>query len=292
MKKIKINGYNNLELNCYLYEPDSPKGIVQIIHGMQEHAYRYNHFAEFLASHGYIVLASDLRGHGETAISLEKRGFGEKDIFKETIEDQLIISKFLKEKYNLPLYIFGHSYGSFLTQKLTQINNLVDKFIICGTGNGSSFLIGMGNFVAGFLTCLGLKNKKATAIENLSIKGYGKKFPNGNWLTRNDKVFDAYKADKYCGGSFPISFYKSFFSSIKKLNKGIKNIPNDKKIFFIVGDKDPVGENSKQVKKVYNLYLKKGKHAKLKIYENCRHELINELNKEEVYNDCLKFFEE
>lgn len=292
MKNIKIKGFNNLELNCYLYEPEKPKAIIQIIHGMQEHAFRYNHFAEFLCSNGFIVLASDLRGHGRTSPSIDKLGYGEKDIFNETIEDQLLISKYLKEKYNLPLYIFGHSYGSFLTQKLVQVNNFAEKFIICGTGNGSSFLIGMGNFVAGLFTMFGLKNKKATTIEKLSIKGYGKKFEKGNWLTRDEKVFDEYQKDQYCGGSFPISFYRSFFSSLRKLNRGIKLIPKNKRLFLIVGDKDPVGENAKQVKKLHKLYIKKSVDSKLKIYPDCRHELINELNKNEVYNDCLSFFNE
>ena len=251
MKNINIIGFNNLKLNCYLYEPEKPKAIIQIVHGMQEHGFRYDHFAEFLSSNGFIVLVSDLRGHGKTALSKDKMGVGEKDIFNETIEDQLLISKYLKETYNLPLYIFGHSYGSFLTQKLAQVNNLAEKFIICGTGNGSSFLICMGNFVAGLFYAFGKKDKKATTIEKLSIKGYGKKFPNGNWLTRDNKIFEAYQKDDFCGGSFPVSFYKSFFSGLRKLNKGINLISQDKKLFFIVGDKDPVGENSKQVKSLY-----------------------------------------
>ena len=291
MKNIKINGYNNLPLNCYLYEPSTkPKAVIQIIHGMQEHALRYDHFAQFLASNGFVVLASDSRGHGKTAETIDKLGYNDGDIFKETIEDQLIITKYLKEKYNLPIYIFGHSYGSFLTQKLVQISEIPEKFILCGTGNGSSLMIGLGSFVANLLYYLGLKNKKATLIENLSLKGYGKKFKNGNWLSRNDKLYENYEKDPYCGTSFPISFYKHFFSACRKLNKGIKNIPSAKKILFVAGDQDPVGENGKQVKKVYEKYLKRGKNASLKLYKDCRHELINELNNEEIYNDILTFY--
>ena len=291
MKNIKLKGYNDLELNCYLYEPTTKaKAIIQIIHGMQEHAFRYDDFANFLSSHGFIVLVSDLRGHGKTSKSKECLGYNDGDIFSDTINDQLLISKYLKEKYNLPLYIFGHSYGSFLAQKLVQINEFAERFIICGTGNGSSGLIGMGCFVANLLYAFGLKNKKATFIEKLSIKGYGKNFDKGNWLTRDYSVFEKYSQDEYCGGSFPVSFYKHFFSNIRKLNKGIKTIKDNKKIFLIVGDKDPVGSNSKQVSKLYNLYKKRNKNVSLKIYKDCRHELINELNKDEVYKDCLDFF--
>lgn len=292
MKNIKINGYNNLELNCYLFEAENPKGVVQIVHGMQEHALRYIDFANFLVYNGYVVLVSDLRGHGKTAQSKEKFGFGEQDIFAETVEDQIIINKFLKEKYKLPVYVFGHSYGSFITQRLAQGLTQSEKFIFCGTANGDNILFSLGKIAAGLAGLFGGKDKPASFVESLSIKGYGKKFENGNWLSRDEKVWEAYQQDEMCGGTFPVSFYQSMFKNLKKLNDGMENISSVSKLFLIVGDKDPVGSNAKQVIKLHEKYLKNGVNASLKVYEDCRHELLNETNKEEVYNDVLDFLNE
>lgn len=291
MENIKLNGYNNLELNCYLYKPSgNAKAVIQIIHGMQEHAFRYDEFAKFLADNGFIVLASDLRGHGKTAPSLDKLGFGEKDIFEETLKDQTLICEYLKKEYNLPIYIFGHSYGSFLSQRFIQICEIPEKIILCGTGFGDNAIYTLGYWVACLLSSFDLDDKKATIIENMSLKAYGKKFNKGNWLTRDDSVFESYSKDEYSGKSFPISFYKSFFRGITHLNDDLSTITNNKKIFLIVGDKDPVGSNGKQVQKLYELYKKENKNATIKIYPNCRHELINELNKDEVYKDILDFY--
>lgn len=291
MENITLKGFNNLDLNCYLFEPkEEPKAVVQIIHGMQEHGKRYQNFAEFLCSNGFCVFVSDLRGHGKSLISENKFGFGENDIFSEIIEDQKIITNHLKEKYNLPIYVFGHSFGSFITQKFMQVCNIPEKFVVCGTSFGGNALYKFAKILANTMVLFGKKDKPATMIENMSLNSYGKKFENGNWLSRDEENFKKYQADPLCGVSFPVSFYKSMFTHLTKLNKGVKNIPNDKKIFLIAGSKDPVGNDAKDVLKLFKFLEKQNKNVEVKIYEDARHELLNETNKEEVFNDVLKFF--
>ena len=126
-------------------------------------------------------------------------------------------------------------------------------------------------------------------IEKMCIKSYGKKFARGNWLTRDERIFDEYQQDEYCGGSFPFSFYKNMIKNMNKANKNISKI-GLKKVFLIAWNKDPVGENSKQVKKLYKIYLKNNIDAKIKIYQDARHELLNEINRDEVYADIVNFF--
>lgn len=288
---IKISGFHDLQLNTYLFDKvENPKAVVVVIHGMQEHCRRYFHFAEFLNKNGYIAVLSDLRGHGLTAISKEKLGFGEKDIFKETLQDQLNIIEFAHEKYGLPIYVFGHSYGSMLTQHLVQQSPLIEKAVICGTANGSSLIMKLGSMVASLFSIFKKDTSKSGTIEKMCIKSYGKKFERGNWITKDEKVFDKYLADEYCGGSFPFGFYKSMIKNMTGANKGIEKIGN-KKIFLIVGEKDPVSNGAKQVKSLYKTYLKKNINVSLKIYENDRHELLNETDKDVVMNDVLSFFE-
>lgn len=291
-KNLKILGFNDLELNTYVYDNvENPKAVVIIIHGMQEHCLRYKNFAQYLNKNGYIAIASDLRGHGHTAISKEYLGYGEKDIFTETLTDQLNIINYANQTYNLPIYLFGHSYGSMLSQVLIQLTPLVEKCVLCGTANGSSGIMKLGNFVVNLLKPFKKETSKGGIIEKLCIKSYGKGFERGNWLTRDEKVFDEYLKDEYCGGSFPFSFYRSMINNMHNANKGIQKI-GSKKVFLIAGDNDPVGSKGKQVKQLYKLYLKNNIDAKMKLYKGARHELLNETNKDEVYKDVVDFYNE
>lgn len=290
MKKIILKN-DNLDIKCYLYEPTTkPKAAVLIIHGMQEHAGRYKEFCEFLQGNNYAVLAPDLRGHGQTAESKERLGYCSGDIYQRTIGDLKMMLAWLKKSYNVPIRVFSHSYGSMLAQSLMQESDEADKYVLCGTGNGQSFLMKMATKITNRLA-KGREEEKASTVENLSLKSYGKKFKNGNWLTRDDKVWEEYNADEYCGGDFPYGFYQSLFSNLYKCNSGIDKIPEQTQIFLIAGTKDPVGQNGKQVKQLFKEYKKHGKKVQMKLYKDCRHELLNELNKKDVYFDILKFFE-
>lgn len=289
-KNIKLLGLHDLELNTYLYENvEKPKAVVIIVHGMQEHCLRYKNFAQFLNRNGFYVVTSDLRGHGKTAISKDRLGFGEKDIFNETLQDQLNIISFAKEKYNLPIYLLGHSYGSMLTQNLVQRTSLIEKAVISGTTNGSCFAMKLGNLVATLLTPFKRETSMGGFIEAMCIKAYGKGFERGNWLTKDEKIYDEYLNDEYCGGSFPFSFYKSLFKAMTKANKGINKIGN-KKLMLIVGDKDPLSSGGKHVKKLFKLYLQNNINAKLRVYENDRHELLNETDRDKIYQDIVDFY--
>lgn len=291
MKNITINGFNNLELNTYLFdEVQNPKASILIIHGMQEHGGRYLNFANFLQKNGFIVLVSDLRGHGLTAKSKDDFGKGNKDIFSEIVEDQKILAKYLEDKFSCPLYVFGHSYGSFITQKLLQVYPSIQKAIICGTTNGDSGIIDLGRFLSNILMKFGKQDNRESLVQKMSLNSYGKGFEDGNWLTRDSNVWEEYKKDELCGNPFPLSFYNSMLNNLHLLNKNISHINKETDILFIVGSKDPVSSGAKHVISLHKLYVKKGLNASIKIYDDCRHELLNEINKEEVYNDILDFY--
>lgn len=290
MKQIKLESFDGTKLHAYVFEVDSPKGVVQITHGMQEHAKRYTDFAQFLNSHGYTVFAHDLRGHGRTATD-EVLGYSEGDTFEDNVKDMLFISKYLKEKYAVPLYVFGHSYGSFLTQNyLTRCGDLPEKAVLCGTAYTKTGLFRFAKLTASLTSTFKGKKKNAKLIENLSFKSYGKKFPNGNWLTRDEKKFQEYQDDPLCGTPFPANFYKTMFRGVLKNYKNVKKI--EVPVLIISGTSDPVGgKESSLAKKLYEVYNKAGVDVDLITYPNARHELLNETNKEEVYNDILKFYE-
>lgn len=289
--ETKIAGFHDLPLATYVFDKvENPKATVVIIHGMMEHGSRYAEFAKYLNNRGFVVVITDLRGHGKTMRSKDEYGKGEKDIFSETIEDQLNVISFAKEKYDLPIYVFGHSYGSMLTQRLVQLCPAVEKAVLCGTADGGYFLFSLANTLLTIVYPFVNKNKRAGIAEKLCIKGYAKKFENGNWFTRDEKEFEKYLSDDLCGGNFPFSFYKSLLKNLCKNNKNIDRIGN-KKIFLIAGSEDPVGFRTKAVVSLYKKYLRSNVDAKIKIYEGARHELYNETNKKEVFKDVADFFE-
>lgn len=295
MKNVNFKSYDGTNLTLYIWDNvKNPKGVVQLIHGMSEYLKRYDDFAKFLNENGYIVFGDDHRGHGKTAGSVDKVGkvFGDGDIFNQTVLDELEILKKFKNKYkNLKYFVFSHSYGSFITQRLMQINKIkINGYVLCGSANmHNQAHIKFGKFVAGF----GSVNSPAKFIANVSFKNYNKKFKSGAWITRDEKIAKEYYSDPLCATTFSKGFYKSLFKGM--LNNytkfGLNSINKDIPIFIISGKEDPVSKYGKLAESLYDLYKKVGvKSVDLKLYEDCRHELINELNKKEVYSDLLNFF--
>lgn len=288
MIEDSFKSFDGKELHYYLVEAEKPKAVVQIVHGMQEHAKRYLPFMEFLQKNGYTSFASDLRGHGKSMDEIP--GYSDGDIFQEIVKDQIEITKFLKEKYNLPVYIFGHSFGSFITQYyIANSDNIASKAVLCGSTFTNNALYKFGKFFAKLTCAFKGKKHEAKLIENMSLKGYGKKFPNGNWLSRDEENWEKYKADEFCGQPFPASFYLSMFKNGAKNYKNIGNI--DIPVLIISGTSDPVsGKNAKGAEKLYRVYKDNGIDVQLILYDRARHELLNETNKEDVYKDVLEFF--
>lgn len=291
MKTVKLKGYQDFQLVGYIWDNvENPKGVVQIIHGMQEHAKRYDDFAKFLNTQGLIVFASDLRGHGQTAIINNLPfGYSDGDIFMEIVQDQIIITDYLSKKYKLPVSIFGHSFGSMISQRYMVENGFkIKNIVICGSTYTNSLQFRAGYHIAKL--CRLFKGKKANAklIESMSLKKYGKKYKNGNWLSRDEKDWDTYNNDELCGKVFPNNFYWSFFKNARHNYKNLQNIPYYLPILLIAGTDDPVGGKNGMVK-LFFTYGKAKKKVYLKTYLDCRHELINEINKDEVYKDVAYF---
>jgi len=291
MKQKQIFSFDNSPIELNIYDDiKNPKGCIQLIHGMQEHCGRYEHVAKFFNDNGYIVFTYNQRGHGEKAVKSNMAGRGTSDIYTECVKDAIAVSEFISKNYPYPLIVYGHSFGSLVTQKYIQQCHIAKKVILSGTANGSDAVFGLGRFMTGMMTIFG-KHRPATLIEKMSFGNYTKQFPDKNWLSRDKKVDDAFKADPLCGIPFPVSFYRSLFKNLGKLNKNIAKIGKDTQILIISGACDPLGRNGKGITKLYKLMIKKGVNATMKLYPGCRHELHNELNKEEVFNDILEFIE-
>lgn len=291
MKTEIIKSFDETPIELNLFEVKNPKGVIQIIHGMQEHCLRYNHVAEFFNKNGFNVVTYNQRGHGEDAVKENRAGKSDGDIYMECVNDAIEISKHLSEKYNIPLIVYGHSFGSLVTQKYIQLCSIPKKVILSGTANGGDSVFALGKIVANLISCFG-KHHSGKMIEKISFGGYEKAFSDKNWLSRDINVLEKYKNDPLCGVSFPISFYKNLFKNLRKLNKNINKIDKSMHLFIISGDHDPLGRNGKGIEKLQKLMVKNGVNSTMKLYKDCRHELHNELNSTEVLTDILNFITE
>lgn len=273
----------------------NPKGIVQIIHGMGEHSGRYKEFVKFLNENNYIVFISDHRAHGKTAENIKAIGKYDGDIFYDTVRDQIYFSELLIDKYNLPLFVIGHSFGSFIAQRYAQLYNKHSALIL----SGSSYLKNdIGIWAGKLIAKIGCKIKgpdaPANLITNLSFKQYNNKFEDKNWLTSDPTEQEKTKVDRFLNRIFSLNFYKSFFSGIKDIYKvkNIKQLELQIPILLFSGKNDVFSKNGALVRKLKQYYIDQGvNQVSMKLFEKGRHEMLNEVNRKQVYKEVLKFIE-
>lgn len=294
MKYYKFKSFDNTVLQCYVWDDvRSPRGAVQIAHGMAEHARRYDDFASFLNKQGYIVFADDHRAHGNS----EKKadiGYHDGDIFADTVKDQIAITAYLKDTYKLPVILLGHSYGSFIAQSYIQNGGNAEGVILSGSANMKGGLAAMGGLIANMQYKAGGK-KPAKLLDKLSFGSYNKPFKKENvkfaWLSRDHAQNKKYFDDEQCGYVMSVAFYKYFFKGLKGLyGEGLNNIDKNLPVAIFSGSADPVGGKGKLVTKLHDMYKTLGlTNISVKLYEESRHEILNETNRAEVYKDMVDF---
>ncbi len=296
MKEIRLKMKDGVEIVASLWEKvASPKGVVQICHGMSEYGLRYTEFARFLNSKGYIVLADDHRAHGRTE-SDKNRGRHKGDIFQKTLSDLLEIYNILKTTYKLPIYFLGHSYGSFLGQAFLTSGTDVKAVALLGT---AYFNRGLALAATIALTPIELLfssyrpsfvNKMSDILFNGRYKGDTGR---SQWLTRDKQKRQEFIDDPLCGINMSINFDYYMIRNLISVNKkaNLYKLNLDTPIGIFCGTDDPIGGYGKKATNLYNLYKKTGvKHLDIKLYEGGRHEMLNETNRQTVYKDILTFF--
>jgi alpha-beta hydrolase superfamily lysophospholipase len=290
-----IKSHDDTPLTVYFWDCEKPKGIVHIVHGMGEHAARYDDFAAFLNEHGYLVRSSDLRGHGKTAGSIEKVGlFAMEDGWNKVVKDIEFLNKTFSAKNDLPIIMLGHSMGSFILRTLMfTFPNSGDAYILSATAGHPGLMGVLGKGLAGINTSLMGKKNRTQMMTKLAFGDFNKKYDKRtekDWLSRDTEVVDKYIADPFCMQIFTSQFFSDMLEGILEINKetNIDKIAKHKPMYLFAGDMDPVGNYGKGPVEVFEKFKKVGvEDIELKIYPEGRHEMLNEINKDEVYNDLL-----
>lgn len=286
------------KIHARMCVPDAePRAIVQIIHGIAEYIGRYDEFMSFLADNGIIAVGTDHLGHGKSIESEEQTGFFAYDNgWDYVVRDEEVLRLAMHENYpELPIIVFGHSMGSFMTRTLLiRYPDAFDAAIISGTGNQGAALVNGGLFMGNLVTGLRGAHHYSKFLNNLAFGSYNKIYENPkteyDWLSRDEANVQKYIDDPLCGFIPSCSLFRDMMTGVKFITnkKNLTAMNKDMPVYFMSGDMDPVGECGKGVQKAYNNFLEAGmKDVSIKLYPGGRHEMLNEINKDEVYADIL-----
>lgn len=290
------------KIRAMLWIPDGEiKAVFQIIHGMAEHIERYDDFACYMAEHGFLVAANDHLGHGKSCPDASKRGyFCKEDSVTVVVRDIHRLKKKVQEKYAGKKYIIlGHSMGSLLLRNyLFKYGKGIDGAIVMGTASQPSYITAPGKLLLKIMALFKgweYRSKMADGLvmgkPNARIEN---KRTNSDWLTRDEAMVDKFVADEACGFMFTLNGYYTVADAVSRLNskKNLSKMPKDLPVIFVSGEEDPVGSYGAGVRRAYDQFRAAGmKNVSIKLYPGARHELLNEINRDEAYKDVLDFAE-
>lgn len=320
MKEIRTKEFEFLSSNKYtdiygkMWIPNTEiRGIVQISHGMAEYIERYDEFARFLAANGILVVGNDHMGHGKSINSEDDLGYfsipikglrgREKEKYSSSslvVKDLHHITKIVKKHYpGLPYILLGHSMGSFLARRyLMQYGEEIDGIIIMGTGNQSALKVYTAKILGRLISIVKGERYRSKILNKLVFGAYNRRIKEhkgaNDWITSDESKLAEYEADNRCGFIFTMNGIDALFYTIQYIIKAenISKIPTDVNMLILSGTEDPVGDYGTAAKKVYEVYSGHGvEDITIKLYDGCRHELIQEKVRDIVYADILDWLE-
>lgn len=303
MKETTTSFYNmdRTEIFYYIWESEeNAKAIVQIAHGMGEHAARYREFAEALTKAGYIVYANDHEGHGRTAKSKDEQGLIKEDGFFHMVQTMREMTKLIQKSHpNLPIFLFGHSMGSHLAQQyITTNGSELQGVILSGTGYNRGLLAKLSLYLANREVKKRGYHSRSQFMSNLVFGEFNRPFkPNRttlDWLSRDESVVDRQMNDPYCGMSFNAGFWRELLQGVHLTQSRVtmEHIPKTLPIYLFSGDRDPLGQFGKGIGRLAATYRSLGiRDVTFQLYSGGHHEMLNELNREEVIEDTIHWLD-
>lgn len=287
------------KIHCCRWMPEEePKAILQIVHGIAEYVERYDDFARYLCGLGYIVVAEDHMGHGKSIGGGSIQGYFHGGWFS-AVDDTYRLLQLTREEYpELPYVLFGHSMGSFMARSILAKypDSGIAAAIICGTAWQPTAMLKAGIPMAKLICKLEGEDKPSQKLQNLVFGSYNKRVEHPrtayDWLSRSDQCVDAYVADPLCGFTASGGLMRDMMIGIDYIQRPqtLAAMRKDLPVFFIAGGDDPVGGYGDGVRKAVRVFRQTGmERVSERIYPLCRHEILNEINKEEIYEDITEW---
>ena len=301
MKEFTFPVRNHTQIHCCQWIPEGkPKGVIQIIHGIAEYAARYDELAKVFTDHGFVVVAEDHMGHGQSISADIPKGCISGG-WPALVSHSCRLARMTMEEYrDLPYFLYGHSMGSFMTRTLLYTYTDLDLagVIISGTGWMSPAVLKAGRAVCKMEGKRKGMNGTSPMVNKLMFGSYTKGYDHVrtplDWLSRDEAVVDKYIADPLCGFDASIGLSYEMLGGMlqNQDSNNLAQMPKDLPVLFVSGDQDPVGGNGKGVRQTFEAFKAAGmRDVTLKLYPGARHEMHNELNREELHADVLAFLD-
>ena len=294
----------NTEIHTIEWKPEGKvRAVLQICHGMAEYIGRYDEFAQYLCDRGYYVVGNDHLGHGKSVQSKSEYGFfNEKYGNACVLGDMHTLRQRTEKKYpDVPYFMLGHSMGSTLLRQYIQMygNGLSGAVLMGVVSDQNKLLLEFGKRLCRVMAAFRGWHYRSRMIDSMAIGSYNKKFKpartRADWITSDQEHLDAYVEDPLCSFMFTVNAYYSMFGGMLLMNRkeSVYMIPKTLPVLFVSGAEDPVGDFGKGVRKVYEKYKNAGiQDVSLRLYAGDRHEILNETDRKQVYEDLLEWFEE
>ena len=294
----------NTEIHTIEWKPEGEvRAVLQICHGMVEYIKRYDEFAQFLCEKGFYVVGNDHLGHGKSVQSKSEYGFFEKKYGNACVLGDIhtLRQRTVKKYPEMPYFMLGHSMGSSLLRQYIQMyGNGLSGVVLMGvvTDHRRSSLLFVKQLCRLMAAVRGW-HYRSRMVDELVTGSFNKKFKpsvtRADWITSDKEHLDAYVTDPLCSFMFTVNAYYSMMAGMLGMQKkeNISMIPKSLPVLFVSGAEDPVGTFGKGVRKVCEIYKSAGlRDVSLKLYEGDRHEILNETNREQVYQELYEWFEE
>ena len=295
------NGVSNVAYYILVPEDSHIRGIVQISHGMCEYFSRYTAFAKYLCGLGFIVCGNDHIGHGASVSRPADLGFfAAHDGWKYLIQDVLHLRELMHRRYpDLPYFMLGHSMGSLIVRLcLPECGTELAGSILIGTAGPNAAALSAAHIADSIARTRGVTFRSGL-LNGIVFKAYNRRIDHPNsvfdWLSRDEEVVSLYQSDEKCNFIFTASAFRDLFILCARANSNatFRRTPSDLPLFFLAGDRDPVGRYGDGVRRVISLYRAGGsRNIDAVFYKNARHELLNELGRIETYGDISRWLEE
>ena len=283
---------------CRWAPEGEPKAVLQIVHGIAEFVERYDAFANYLTNLGFVVVAEDHMGHGQSINGEGIQGYFHGGWFTAVQDTYQLLQDTKAEFPELPYVLFGHSMGSFMARTILckYPDSGISAAVICGSAWQPAFAL-----PALIKVIDGICKKNGETLPNETLQsmvfgGYNKKVEHPrtpyDWLTRDAKIVDAYVAHPLCGFTASAGLLREMMKGIHYIEQpeNLAAMKKDLPVFFIAGGDDPVGSYGKGIHKCVAEFQKVGMtDVSVRVYPLCRHEILNEINKEDIFADVANW---
>jgi alpha-beta hydrolase superfamily lysophospholipase len=289
-------------IHVYKWAADKPKAVVQIAHGAIEHAKRYSHFASALAARGFTVYAGDHRGHGKTAGTIDNTAYFSdgKGGFSLAVDDMYTLTQRIREENpGIKVFLLGHSMGSLMARiYAARYGEAIDGLVLTGTGHVNPALVGIVRGLAKLMMLTLGRRHRSPLLQTLVFGTLNRPFggeTGSEFICSDPDVVKAYAADAFCGNAVSAEFVEQLLWGTRQAarKKTFAAYPKDLPLFVGAGQYDTMGgKNLSAVKKDVADFKSAGAaDVTFQIYDGMRHEILNETEKQTVYDDIIGWIE-